>query len=69
VWAAVWAVWIRDNGPCNLNGLGHGMPFSEGKCSEFRLAYSREANFEIYDELWEVENVSQAALAPTPAGS
>jgi hypothetical protein len=44
-----------ENGAWNLNGLGHGMPFSEGRCEQFRLAYSHEANYEIYDEPWEIE--------------
>lgn len=45
-----------EGGACNLNGLGHGMPFNEGKCFKFRLAYSHLANYEIYDELWETED-------------
>lgn len=45
-----------DNGACGLNGLGHCLPFGEGKCEKFRLAYSWEANFEIYDELYGVED-------------
>lgn len=42
----------HDNGgACNLNGLGHGIPFGEGKCEKFRLAYSIYANYDPYDEL------------------
>jgi len=44
-----------DNGACNLNGLGHGMPFREGKCDRFRPVYLHEANYDVYDELWENE--------------
>jgi hypothetical protein len=48
-------------GACSLNGLGHGMPFNEGKCFEFRLAYSDLANYDLYDELWETEDAIDAA--------
>jgi hypothetical protein len=45
-----------DNGPCNLNSLGHGIPFPEGRCESFRMALSYEANFDIYDTLYGVED-------------
>ena len=30
----------HNNGACKLNGLGHGLPFSLGKCLQFRLSLS-----------------------------
>jgi hypothetical protein len=46
-----------DNGPCSLNGLGHHAPMPQGNCTEFRLAYSHPANYDIYDELWGTEQI------------
>lgn len=45
-----------DGGACALNGLGHGISLERGDCLQFRLAYSHLANFEIYDELYGVED-------------
>lgn len=43
-------------GACNLNGLGHGLPFGLGKCMQFRLAISIYPTYDPYDHLYGVED-------------